>query len=288
MGGPHSRQCVERFTRLLGETDEGQRRIQQVKDKLDHFTAKLGPGVQPAGDAIPTQFEELDESQRFAGVEGVQGGRGLPADEAVRAETPADQGGISGATTPRADDPDQERDDDMWEEPHEADIGMDEDSSLLEPLLSVCTEDVKEDVECFEVEILRLINELGCGSKSYRRERKSRLKAIVSELYSPPRVTKAAKLLPSMGISPGLALDVTTVNDKGEPWDFDDESKQQEALDLVEETQPWILIGSPMCTAFCTWQYLNAHKRDPALVAAERAKAVRQHEFVCKLYKRQV
>ena len=92
------------------------------------------------------------------GADGVQGGRGLPADEAAHAETPEGHGARSGASTPRAADPDQERDDDMWDVPHDVDDGMDEDASLLEPLLSVCTEDVKEDIECFEVEILRLVN----------------------------------------------------------------------------------------------------------------------------------
>ena len=38
---------------------------------------------------------------------------------------------------------------------------------------------------------------------------------MVAEIYSPPRVTRAAKLLPSLGLAPGLALDVTTVNAMG-------------------------------------------------------------------------
>ena len=91
-----------------------------------------------------------------------------------------------------------------------------------------------------------------------------------------------------MGLLPGLALDVTTVNAKGEPWNFYEEEKQREAEALIDESEPWILIGSPMCTAFCTWQYLNAHKRDPELVAAERAKAVKHMEFVRRLYRKQV
>ena len=53
----------------------------------------------------------------------------------------------------------------------------------------MCTEDIREDVESMEVEILRLVSELGCGGKAYRRERKTKLRAIVSEIYSPPRVT---------------------------------------------------------------------------------------------------
>ena len=43
---------------------------------------------------------------------------------------------------------------------------------------------------------------------------------IVSEVYSPPRVTKAAEMLKELDIDPGLALDLTTTNELGRPWDF--------------------------------------------------------------------
>ena len=71
---------------------------------------------------------------------------------------------------------------------------------------------------------------------------------IVSEVFSPPRVTQAIKLLPRLRLVPGLALDVTRCNDKGEPWDFDDPAKQEEALQLFEEQKPVLLVGSPPCT----------------------------------------
>ena len=36
----------------------------------------------------------------------------------------------------------------------------------------------------------------------------------VSEVYSAPRVTKAAKLLPGLNIAPGYALDLSTVDER--------------------------------------------------------------------------
>ena len=48
---------------------------------------------------------------------------------------------------------------------------------------------------------------------------------IVSEIYSPPRVTHAARLLKKLGISPGFALDITVMDDEGNPWNF---SKQEQ------------------------------------------------------------
>ena len=46
---------------------------------------------------------------------------------------------------------------------------------------------------------------------------------MVAEIYSAPRVTSAAKLLPSLGVLPGFALDLTI------GWDFTKESARREA-----------------------------------------------------------
>ena len=60
--------------------------------------------------------------------------------------------------------------------------------------------------------IMEVLAQLGANAKSYRRERSRAVRALVSETYSAPRVTKAAKLLPGLGILPGFASDLTTVN----------------------------------------------------------------------------
>ena len=49
-----------------------------------------------------------------------------------------------------------------------------------------------------------------------------------------------------------------------------------------------LLVGSPMCTAFCAWQKLNAQKRDPAVVKREWDRAMIHLEFVCRLYLLQI
>ena len=43
---------------------------------------------------------------------------------------------------------------------------------------------------------------------------------VVSELYSPPGVTQAARMIGKLGINPGLALDIATNDENGQPWDF--------------------------------------------------------------------
>eukprot|EP00972_Heterocapsa_arctica_P096768 14277097-Heterocapsa_arctica.AAC.1 len=42
----------------------------------------------------------------------------------------------------------------------------------------------------------------------------------ISEVYSPPRVSLAATSHPSSGIQAGFALDLTTVDEFGNPWNF--------------------------------------------------------------------
>ena len=56
---------------------------------------------------------------------------------------------------------------------------------------------------------------------------------------------------------------------------------------LLEEQCPTLLIGTPMCTAFSTWQYINNKKRDPSVVERERRAGVSHLSWMCKLYQRQ-
>ena len=49
---------------------------------------------------------------------------------------------------------------------------------------------------------------------------------VVSEIYSPPRVTKAARVLTKLGITPGFALDLTVNDENGRPWDLQSKSSK--------------------------------------------------------------
>ena len=80
--------------------------------------------------------------------------------------------------------------------------------------------DMKREAKELNVEIMQLVKNLGGSSTKYQRERKKGLQAIVSEIYSPPRVTAAVKLLPEMNCVPGFALDLTTVDEQGRPWNL--------------------------------------------------------------------
>ena len=135
-----------------------------------------------------------------------------------------------------------------------------EDDEDVKPAVDLISSREEMATEVIEdnLHIMEVLAQLGANPKSYRRERSRAVKALVSEIYSAPRVTRAAELLPSLGILPGFAFDLTTVNRDGHNWDFTKEAMRQEARAEVVDKEPMFLIGSPVCTDYCSWQSLNA------------------------------
>ena len=72
----------------------------------------------------------------------------------------------------------------------------------------------------------------------------------LSEVYSPPRVAMQAA---GVGLRPGWSLDLQTSDECGVPWDFDVPFMREKARRMVTEGKPQVLVGSPMCTWFCTF-----------------------------------
>ena len=103
----------------------------------------------------------------------------------------------------------------------------------------------------------------------------------IAEIYSPPRV---AALLPKDGLYPGVSMDITTNDNLGKPWDFDDPKQRQKARERLRADKPLVLIGSPMCTAFCWLQSINFAKMHPDRVRSILARARMHLNFVCSLY----
>ena len=71
--------------------------------------------------------------------------------------------------------------------------------------------------------------------------------AKVSELYSVPRATKL--LRPSMSLGKGLTFYLCGDID-GRSWDFLKATDRREAMARIREQKPYLVIGSPPCTAF--------------------------------------
>ena len=62
-----------------------------------------------------------------------------------------------------------------------------------------------------------------------------------AEVYSPPRVIAMAKMLPEFAIWQSLALDLTTVDEKGVPWAIDVPERREEARRRIARERPMFL-----------------------------------------------
>ena len=115
--------------------------------------------------------------------------------------------------------------------------------------------------------------------------------ADVVELYSQPRIAQSAtaKLYGGAKLTPGWSLDLTRLDPKtGKAWDLGDEKVQSRVVKMIAEGKPLFVIGSPPCTPFCSLQNLNAKKRDPRIVDAERRAGEKHIEFCLKIYGMQI
>ena len=77
----------------------------------------------------------------------------------------------------------------------------------LQELMAVPRRDEKLEIEETSRRIMAVLSSLGANAARYRRERTKLIRAVVSEIFSPPRVTAATKLHPELSIIPGFALD---------------------------------------------------------------------------------
>ena len=77
---------------------------------------------------------------------------------------------------------------------------------------------------------------------------------FISEVYSPPRVSIMAE---EMGLLGGFALDLTAPGPDGRAWDFTKTGHEARAIGLVNRRRPYLLVGSPPCTAYSNLQNLN-------------------------------
>ena len=82
-------------------------------------------------------------------------------------------------------------------------------------------------------------------------------------------------------LQPGWSLDLT-MNDPvtGAPWDLSRRDVQDRVRKLIRTTKPYVIIGSPPCTAFSPLQALNKGRRDKRIVDKE-LRAAKAHILFC-------
>ena len=63
------------------------------------------------------------------------------------------------------------------------------------------------------------------------------------------------------------------VNDEGEQWGFLKVHDRRRCWQRLKAEDPWVVIGSPPCTAFSVLQGFNKHRADPAKAARGKVEA---------------
>ena len=48
-----------------------------------------------------------------------------------------------------------------------------------------------------------------------------------------------------LGYKAGFALDLTTTDENGQPWDLSIKAMQERAMELLDKEAPWLLVVSP-------------------------------------------
>ena len=120
----------------------------------------------------------------------------------------------------------RKEDDGMNIDKIEGDLSPEEQEEDLRMLLGLHAAQDRQRAAENHRDMISLLTALGQSGAKYRREATRRLKAIVSEVYSAPRVTAMAKRRSRLGIIPGLALDLTVNDELGKPWDFNDPAQR--------------------------------------------------------------
>ena len=116
-------------------------------------------------------------------------------------------------------------------------------------------------------------------------ERARSARAIIAEMYYPPRVTAAARRLPKYGLEPGLALEITADEHTGKLFDRSIKAQREKAESMLDDQEPILLIGSPMCTCFSVIQAIN-HAREGGRTCASSVVllSVQEGGYACCLF----
>ena len=67
----------------------------------------------------------------------------------------------------------------------------------------------KEESRKYDLEVFEIVRSLRGSEESYKVDRAAALRIIFSEIFSPLRETAVAKLFTSLGLIPGMNLDIT-------------------------------------------------------------------------------
>ena len=309
----HSRACRARISEAIASTEQGKRRLELIKDREEQFMVRYHEsqseladkkrqhsGVEDAGESKSMKPADRDAeivdvvlgNQEVPGVGGAsssmpssvaqsgvgQGGPDLQdsgASNHVEVEGDVDMGEVNQAEAPRMDIGSLHR---MIDQ-HGAQLDKDFVQSIREASYYETMDLMHDD----EISRTRLGMQLGSISLA---DSYSLTKPVVAELYSRPRVTEFGQ---RKGILTGVAFDLTTNDEDGQPWDFRLKSQRDKAANMIQELQPDLLVGSPMCGPFSNLQNLNMRTQEAREKVRENEKEAIQHlEYCVEQYEAQI
>eukprot|EP00973_Karenia_brevis_P078885 10948026-Karenia_brevis.AAC.1 len=129
------------------------------------------------------------------------------------------------------------------------------------------------------------MKKLNCLERQFNKQMKELLAMDVAEIFSPERVVEFAK---DYDLEPGWSLDLTTTDEEGRPWNFNDRHMRNKAARKVLQDKPMLLIGSPPCTYFSQLMRINWARMDPETAWQRWNEAVNHLNFCLQLYRLQM
>ena len=105
---------------------------------------------------------------------------------------------------------------------------------------------------------------------------------VLAEIFSPPRLTRYAQQ------RDGLALDLTVMDEYGQPWDFSKADCRQRANEKIADLSPDLLLGCTPCRMYSPLQFLNRNKGDPVQKQQDVEEAQQHLDFCAGQYEAQM
>ena len=181
-------------------------------------------------------------------------------------------------TSPLPGTPDDN--DNVGEKGDESEEKDSDDEDSAEPPKKKAREELKLLMATSEVK--RILKELDeCPELQLPRQQKrsagvTKWNTDCAEIYSPPRITEVAS---RMKMKRAWALDLTTLDEHGNPWDFSLGNQRKRAVELLERDKPLLLVACPMCGPFSSINDLNYAKMNTEEIQVKLKDAMMHMRF---------
>ena len=211
-GQQHAEACRQRVMDDMAKTPDGQKRFGDLEKRVDRALADYVEDHVAKGEhevaSVPMVMRS-SEASGHAPLDYPEGDTGGGPEYAMRRNESDGQEVASSSAHGDPVDPSPDGDPGPAS-PGDQEMGVDQTENGHDMDLT----HVDDEVLCHvDDEVLCLVQQLGVCPGQYKREQKRGMRALISEVYSPPRVTKLINGLPSLGLAPGFALDLTVIDE---------------------------------------------------------------------------